>query len=239
MKKRKLRGRFSGQRLKKSYKRAIKRQLEKEFLILSKSDINEEALFVHPLNMGEQIFIKSEEQEGLNTPLFVIDDVLMQNGYASASLIMLRIVKSSDNNFVRDSYIKPIMFCFRQFLELTMKDSLLRFRDMRRKASKDEVNVGGHNLSKLWDGLKKYFDIVDDEVKCVEKIIYAIQEVDKEGTLFRYNEYLNEKFKGVKLQIPLIDIDVLETCILQSYRFFEGINEMVRKAQDEKTMNYY
>ena len=57
--------------------------------------------------------------------------------------------------------------------------------------------------------------------------------------MFRYNEYLNEKFKGVKLQIPLIDIDILETCILQSYRFFEGINEMARKAQDEKTMNYY
>ena len=41
--------------------------------------------------MGEQIFIKSEEQEGSNTPLFVIDDVLMQNGYASASLIMLEL----------------------------------------------------------------------------------------------------------------------------------------------------
>ena len=225
--------RFTRKYFKKQYKKSIRHQLIKEFYALFQYDINNETAPILKLKEGDTLFIKSVSSED-----FMDNDIYMQQGYANASAMILKLIKLSDDKYIRNSYINPAIFCFRQYLELTMKDSLLRFRQSR-KASPGEANLEGHNLIKLWDNLTKYFyfDIIDDEVENIKKILYELNNIDKSGTLFRYNTSVTQGIRGKEQQRPIIDIDVLYIRVLQLWRFFEGINDLARNGEDEMSNN--
>lgn len=224
-------------KLKKQYKDTVKRQVTRDVMLLSKSDINHICLFAPPLTKTDTLFEKREES-GPTGVYFLNDDVFMQNGYASASTLLLNVIKMSDDRFVRESYINPVMFCFRQYLELSMKDSILRFRNLRKVAYRGESNLEHHNLLYLWKELKKYFDTNDITVKCVGNLINELHNVDEKGTLFRYNELLSKNICNAERRMPLIDVDNLYMRILQMYSFFESINERARNSQEEMAANY-
>lgn len=227
--------RFS--QLKKSYKDVVKRQVTREVILLSKNDINHDCLFTPPLTKTDTLFEKREEsdQRGVRS---LNDDILMQNGYASAAALLLNMIKMSDDRFVRESYINPVMFCFRQYLELSMKDSILRLRNLRKAAFRGENNLEHHSLLSLWNELKKYFDVNDVTVKCIGSLINELHNVDENGTLFRYNELLSKNICNSERRMPLIDVDKLYTRILQMYSFFEGVNEKARNNLEEMAANY-
>jgi len=226
--------RFS--KLKKHYKDAVKRQVARDFFLLSKSDINHDCLFVQPLAETDRLFEGRDEKEH-TTSHSTNDEIYMQNGYASTAITLLNLIKISNDRFVRGCYINPVMFCFRQYLELSMKDSILRFRFMRKKANKDESKVQGHDLQNLWDGLVKYLTL-DKTVISFGNLIKEFNDIDKSGTLFRYNEFLTKNICDEERKMPLIDIDNLYTRILQMYSFFECVNELARNGQDEMAANY-
>ena len=219
--------RFTRKYFKKQYKKSIRHQLIKEFYALSQYDINNETAPIPILKKGDTLFIESVSSED-----FMDDDIYMQQGYANASAMILYLIKLSDDKYIKNSYINPAIFCFRQYLELTMKDSLLRFRQSR-KASSGEANLEGHNLIKLWDNLKKYLDIIDDEVENIKKILYELNNIDESGTLFRYNTSLTQGIRGKEQQRPIIDIDILYKRVLQLWRFFDCINDLARNGEDE------
>ena len=227
--------RFS--KLKKQYKNAVKRQLAREFFLLSESDINHDCLFAKPLAETDRLFEVQDERE-YTTFHSIDDEIYMQNGYASAATALLNLIKISNDRFVRESYLNPVMFCFRQYLELSMKDSILRLRNLRKTAFRGENNLEHHNLLSLWNELKKYFDVNDTTVKCVENLINELQNVDEKGTLFRYNELLSKSICNTERRMPLIDVDNLYMRILQMYSFFEGINEIARNNLEEMAANY-
>lgn len=225
-------------RLKKNYKEQIKRQLTRELFLLSKSDINSESLYVPSLKDEDTLFVPREDNSYGHFP--DDDEILMQNGYASTSVLLLNLIKLSNDRFLKESYINPVMFCFRQYLELTMKDSLLRFRLWRRAPLCGEANLDGHNLSILWRDLKQYIEGKNKkEVKRIERLVEELNDVDEDGTLFRYNEFLTNSIKNKEITRPLIDIDMLYLRILQMYNFFEGINTLARNGLDEIVGNSY
>lgn len=218
-------------RLKRNYKKQIKRQLTRELFLLSKRDINSVSLHVPNLKDEDTLFVPRED-DGYGH--FSSDDeILMQNGYASASILLLNLIKLSNDRFLKESYINPVLFCFRQYLELTMKDSLLRFRLWRKNPSRGEANLDGHNLSNLWRDLKQYIESKDKEVNRIGRLVEELNAADEDGTLFRYNEFLTNSIKNKKKTRPLIDIDMLYLRILQMYNFFEGINTLARNGLDE------
>lgn len=225
-------------RLKKKYREQIKRQLTREMFLLSKSDINSTSLYVPSLKDEDTLFVPREDDGYGRFPND--DEILMQNGYASTSVLLLNLIKLSDDSFLKESYINPVMFCFRQYLELTMKDSLLRFRLWRRKPLSGEANLDGHNLFILWRDLKQYIEGKNKkEVKRIERLVEELNGVDEDGTLFRYNEFLTNAIKEKGKTRPLIDIDMLYLRILQMYNFFEGINTLARNGLDEIASNRY
>jgi len=223
--------RFTRKYLKKQYKKIVRRQLIREFYALSQYDINNETAPILKLKEGDTLFIKSVSSED-----FMDNDIYMQQGYANASAMILNLIKLSDDKYIKNSYINPAIFCFRQYLELTMKDSLLRFRHSR-KANPGEANLEGHNLIKLWDDLTKYFDIIDDKVENIKKLLHELNDIDESGTLFRYDTRLTKHIRGKEQQKPIIDIDVLYIRVLQLWRFFEGINDLARNGEDEMSNN--
>lgn len=222
-------------RLKKRYKENVKRQLSRELFLLSKSDINSISLYVPSLKDEDTLFVPREDDEYGHFPND--DEILMQNGYASTSVLLLNLIKLSDDRFLKESYINPVMFCFRQYLEMTMKDSLLRFRLWRTKLSSGEANLDGHNLSILWRDLKQYIGPKNKEVNRIGKLVEELNAVDEDGTLFRYNEFLTKSIKNREKTRPLVDVDLLYLRILQMYSFFEGINMLARNGLDEIASN--
>lgn len=224
-------------RLKKNYMKQIKRQLARDLFLLSRSDVNSVSLYVPSLKDEDTLFVAQEDNSYGHFP--DDDDILMQNGYASTSVLLLNLIKLSNDRFLKESYINPVMFCFRQYLELTMKDSLLRFRLWRRKPLSGEANLDGHNLFILWRDLKQYIEGKNKkEVKRIERLVEELNGVDEDGTLFRYNEFLTNAIKEKGKTRPLIDIDMLYLRILQMYNFFEGINTLARNGLDEIASNY-
>lgn len=232
-------------RKKRRYSQVIRRirkntrkQVEKEFYLMSKYDIDNKCLFVPPLKVTDTLFKDQgittlDEQESHDTQSQLEhDEIYYQNGYASAAALMLNLIKNSSNRYVRESYINPAMFCFRQFLELSMKDSILRYRHMRKEGNKSEANIEGHNLVKLWEGLKLYLSDSDEEIQSIDNLVKEFQEVDT-GTAFRYNRYLQHQ-NGEKEKCAKIDSDTLYTRMLQMYRFFEGVNEHAIITQEEQ-----
>ena len=157
----------------------------------------------------------------------------IQDGYASASAILLTLVRLSNDRYMRECYIYPALFCFRQYLELTMKDSILYLRLKRKNVNSGESNLEGHDLLKLWENLRMYFDVNDSQVENVRRIIDELNSVDSNGELFRYGSSLTKKVLDKDMEMPLIDVDILFNRIVQLYNFFEGVNSMARSGFDE------
>ena len=218
-----------GYQLKRHYKDAIKKQLQREIYLLSKKDIESFDTNIPLLTNNDSLFVEREEEN----QYYVDSDMYIQNGYASTSAMLLNLISLSNDRYLRECYIFPVMFCFRQYLELTMKDSILYCRLRRRVAYSGESNLEGHNLLMLWDNLKMYLDKNDSEVKNVHRILTELNTVDNNGELFRYGSSLTKKVLNKDIEMPLIDVDVLFTRIIQLYRFFEGINLMARNGFDE------
>ena len=215
--------------LKRRYKDAIKKQLQRGLYLLSKKDVDSFNTNIPPLTSNDSLFVEREE----GNRYYVDSDMFIQNGYASTSAILLYLISLSNDRYLRECYIYPVLFCFRQYLELTMKDSILYFRLRRKVAYSGESNLDGHNLLVLWDNLKLYFDVNDSEVKNVHRIIMELNSVDSNGELFRYGSSLTKKVLNKDVEMPLVDISILFTRIIQLYRFFEGINTMARNGFDE------
>lgn len=217
----------------KQYKNAVKKQLRREFFLLSKMDINSLDKNVRLIKDDDTLFVKKEASS-----LYTIDsDMYIQDGYASASAILLTLVRLSNDRYMRECYIFPALFCFRQYLELTMKDSILYFRLKRKNAVRGESNLEGHDLQVLWNNLIIYIDVYDSEVEHVSNIIDELNTVDCNGELFRYGSSLTKKVLNKNVKMPLIDVDKLYIRILQLYSFFEGINSMARNGFDDIVNN--
>lgn len=222
-----------GYQLKKRYKDAIKIQLQRELYLLSKKDIDSFDKNIPHLNDNDSLFVERE----MGKQYCIDSDIYIQNGYASTSAILLYLISLSNDRFLRECYIYPVMFCLRQYLELTMKDSILFFRLRRKVAYSGESNLEGHNLLVLWDNLKMYFDVIDSEIINIQKIITELNTVDNNGELFRYGSSLTKKVLNKNIEMPHIDINILFTRIIQLYRFFEGINNMAKNGFDEIVAN--
>lgn len=224
--KKKKRKRHIGCQLKRRYKDAIKKQLQREIYLLSKKDIESFDTNIPPLNKNDSLFVEREE----GNQYYIDSDMYIQIGYASTSAILLHLISLSNDRYLRECYIFPVMFCFRQYLELTMKDSILYCRLRRKVAYSGESNLEGHDLLMLWENLKLYIDVNDSVVKNVHRIIVELNSVDSNGELFRYGSSLTKKVLDKNVEMPLIDVEVLFKRMIQLYRFFEGINTMARNG---------
>lgn len=217
------------------HKDYITQKLERDFYLLSKTDIDKNAMYVHPVYEKDYLFIQQNDDSLSNNCMMSCDDIYFQKGYASATIILLKIIRLSTNNLIRRSYINPAMFCFRQYLELSIKDSLLRFRDFRTKAKPGEPSLKQHDIKKLWDDLKQYIQYEDVEIENITRLINEFVDVDKDATMFRYNASLNKALFYQDVRKPLIDIDDIIIRFLQLYRYLEGINELSRLKGDDYT----
>ena len=212
--------------LKRLYKDCLRKSLVNELLLLSKKDIDDAAIKTPKLSKGDRLFIESASiNDSYVNNTSSNNEVMMPNGYISVSFLLLNLIQYSQSNLVKDSYIFPSMFCLRQYLELIMKKTILRFRNGNTSPFDGEGKFNTHNLMELWNKLKKHIEPIDESVKCIEQLIRELNEIDNDGTAFKYDYELNTivRKKDQKKLNNLYDINTLKVRLLQLYSFFEGI----------------
>lgn len=181
---------------------------------------------------------------------------LIIEGYRDATIELLnQLLHDKEIDWLKiDSRIYPIVFMFRHYLEVILKDTLRHYNILNNNVQSDEVGYEkGHPLMDIWIKLKpnleKNYAIYDNELQidCKEKdeaveiIISEIDNVDKDSFGFRYaykgTKSMNEKIK-YSLPTMTIDLQNLQNTIIKMINYFEGINAQVAVFLDEKQTNY-
>lgn len=196
-------------------KRHYKEQVHRDVFSLAQKNIDSIVLRLGPLRKGQKLIVESHRPTDPKLTLGLKEnDIYFIYGYVQASIMLLNIVHYGKSYFQKDSYIYPAIFCFRMYLELTMKLSITN--------RSGDIFIG-HGLMNIWDKLKSVYSLhLDDNIETIESLLKSFHDLDKQSTTFRYPKRLNLSQESLQQSI-IIDIEELQKCFLKLYRFFDGI----------------
>lgn len=211
-----------------------KKRLFYKMVMLSRHDIESLEDRVPVLTIKDHFF---ETKENGNCSCFNSKDydnnMLMTRGFASSSLFILKVISHSDSKYHKACYIAPCLYCFRHYIELTLKDTLWHYSRCGYDIDIAELN-DEHNLSVLWDKLLPLTGRKDGRTRNIGRLLHEISDVDKSGTAFRYSYHFSKNNRIQNTPINMcIDNKVLYTRMLQIYRFLEGLNDEIVNSYDE------
>lgn len=218
---------FSG--LKKSYKK----QFVNRMIYLAKKDILDMSSLIDGLKENDKL-IKDSENPGdsIINRTININRTFVPEAYISNSILLLNLIQLSNDNKIKDGYIFPALFCFRQYLELTMKDSIHNFMFVLGECDDSQSGFKKvHSLRELWQTLSMKilrFENNNTDLKIIGKLINEFDSVDESSMAFRYPYQLDveDNIKPNRLGRKCIEIKNLRDVELKMFRFMEGINEL-------------
>lgn len=207
-----------------------------------------DTLFVSTNPAVEPIYAIINKTKGINneyTQFYIIE------GYRECLKMLLNgITNNKDrDNLKIDCQIYPILYTFRHYLEIILKDTLRYYKILNDEVKSDEIGYKkGHHLFEIWENLKPY--LLNDSIHCseeskieeaVEKIILEMDGVDKDSFGFRY-AFKGEKDEKNKVRYSIpngmtIEIKNLQEVIVRTINYFEGINWKVTDLLDQKQSN--
>lgn len=215
-----------------------KRRLFTKMVLLSKHDIELLEDKIPAIEVGDHFF---ENAETGNYSCFNSEEydnnLLMTRGFASASIFFLRIIRCSESKYLKACYIAPCLYCFRHYVELTLKDTLWHYSKCGYNVSITELN-DEHNLATLWDKLLPLSGRKDEKTRIIGRFLHEISDVDRSGTTFRYSYHFSKdnRIQSVPLNMK-INNKLLYVRMLQVYRFLEGLNDEIVNGNDEMSSN--
>ena len=113
---------------------------------------------------------------------------LYATGYKDAGDRLVELVLAELKG--RDTLIYPIVFLYRQYIELRLKEIIKQGQVLLEKPEKTEKT---HNLETLWTAAKKIIDQVfehetdsSDSLKYAEHVINEFSKIDRRSYSFRY-----------------------------------------------------
>lgn len=211
--------------------------------ILNRTNADSECLKVGALTEDDRIFIESNV---ITEPWLrgnrTFTEMALPRSYMNTALDLLSFTSMANDNLTKDGYLYPAIFCFRQYLELTMKDSIHYLKVNNGEIADSNLGYNpGHSLVKVWESLKDCIkDDINDctETNIVEKLILEFNQIDPSSTRFRYCYNMEINLNTKKLEniadyedLGLVDTYNLRNIMLKLYRYFEGINGLARKER--------
>lgn len=195
---------------------------------LCKPLIAGDELFKEPSNYKDQLIINRFGSQS---------DFLIIEGYKNLVYNALKQLQKEKGNLEKDSHIYPIMFLFRHYLELLMKQTLRNFRLANEEIAHDGVGYEmDHSLIAPWNKIKDYIskldgeNIEDVEYKIFDNLINELSLIDKNSFSFRYPYNGVRKMNDrITLCIPEpkdISLDNLEEIIHKMSCFIDGLNDL-------------
>lgn len=163
--------------------------------------------------------------------------VLYMDGYKTAADELVQRLLDSETVGRWDTHIFPILFLYRQFIELELKWIFLVYSDADAPAKKQLIQGSrGHNLIDLW---KKSKPIVlesatsheeQEDVAIVEDYIMQFHELDKSSYSFRYP--INKNLEQISDNQRRINLPNLRQRMDELYHFFNGLDVMLSNMRD-------
>jgi len=161
--------------------------------------------------------------------------VLYMNGYKTAADELIQHALASKNAGRLDTLIFPILFLYRQYIELELKWVFLVYSDADRSVKKSVISDVGHNLIKLWQKARAI--LLEDatpkeqqDVNIVEDYIEQFHKLDESSFSFRYpitknlDQILNDERR--------INLPNLRQRMDELYHFFNGADGKLSITRD-------
>ena len=154
-----------------------------------------------------------------------VDFAAYMEGYIrTADDLVDRAIDSHDRG-IANTYIYPICFLYRHYLELTMKYFYLNYSETDIKEKSDTIKKVNHNLNEIWKRIKpiflKYITGEErDHINIVESYINQFQVFDESSYNFRYP--ITKDLDEVQKEERLISLDNLKKRMNELYNFFSG-----------------
>ena len=190
-------------------------------------------------------------QKGINNEHSLF---LLIEGYRDASSKLLNELLNAEKVdwFKIDTLIYPILYTFRHYLELIIKDTVRNYNLIDKKISSDEIGFKKeHSIIKLWSLLKnriiENYNGYDKETiqQCimentsVENMLIEINNLDEYSFGFRYPFQVVGDGKNINSKIVYmfgelkIDLNNLNSNMSKLINYFEGLNAQSLHLLDE------
>ncbi|MEK5233463.1 hypothetical protein MHB42_17300 [Lysinibacillus sp. FSL K6-0232] len=165
---------------------------------------------------------------------------------------------------ILDTYIFPVLFLYRQFIELSLKSLYLEYADKPMDEKIQTIKQVSHNLAQMWNKLKPtLIDASNNKseeeiVNVVEGYIMRYHNFDKGSFKFRYpiDKDANPLIKGEE-RIDLVNLkermteldnffsgadghlDYLKTCKYEQEQYLRGIEAEMRAEYEAEMKAEY
>ena len=211
---------------KRSFIRSIERKTIRQLVFLSKHEASQHLWNYPQLKHSDRFFIQTDNiNDSCINRGIELNEVHLPEAYFDTAILLVTMIQLTNSNGIRDGYIFPALFCYRHYLELTMKDSLNRFEGNGRL---DNLVVEReHSLCRIWNKLKHYID-EGEEKEMVQNRIFEFNNIDPNGELFRYPYEISKEGWKYPSSLPsgLHNIKKLKETMIKVYQFMNGINSL-------------
>lgn len=158
-------------------------------------------------------------------------------GYKEAADNLVEIAINSNRIATLDTHVYPIIFLYRQFLELAMKSIYLSYSEHSMKEKIKTIKDVNHDLLKVWGTIKPLIQDSNskddtDTVKVVEDYITQFHEFDKSSFRFRYP--IDKKLNPVLDEEQFIDLLNLKQRMDELDNFFSGVDGHLNAIKESK-----
>lgn len=163
--------------------------------------------------------------------------VLYMTGYKNAADTLIDHVLALKNVERLDTFIFPILFLYRQFIELELKWVFLVHSPADIPAKKAFIQEMKHDLCKLWSRIKPILleEATPEErqdVDTVEDYVMQFDRLDKSSSSFRYP--ITMKLDQVLNDEQQINLPNLRQRMNELYHFFSGVDGKLSSIRDCK-----
>lgn len=148
----------------------------------------------------------------------------MEGYKCAADELIDNAINSSDIKTL-DTFIFPICFLYRQYIELAMKYIFLYYSGLEKNEKISMIKDAGHDILKIWRKIKPLIleensNEEREDVEVVESYILQFDKFDKSSFTFRYP--INKELQGVLSKEMRINLVNLKECIDELHSFFNG-----------------
>lgn len=153
------------------------------------------------------------------------------SGYKDAADVLVDKVLSEGDSFSLDRLIYPIVFLYRQSLELLLKHIFIEYADMSRDDTIRTIKSVSHNLISIWNKVKPLLEKVlrddpaKDKISWLNSVIIEFDEHDRNSFNFRYP--ITRNGDRIHSEHQYIDYPNLKDEMNNVYDFLETIQSML------------
>jgi hypothetical protein len=156
----------------------------------------------------------------------------MKDGYKLAGDVLVQHWLTQKRSSSGDSLVFPIIFCYRHFLELSMKWILWHREEYRSMSIFDE-----HDLNEIWSKCRLLFQEfefnTDPQVEASQRMILEMHEKDERSFNFRYT--LDRQGKLIELEMKGVDLVRLREGIEKLHNFFDIAETIMNVELDARS----